>query len=194
MDSARRACFLERLQQVYAAMDAAYDQAAAAYGFVCSGCEESCCRTRFHHHTLIEYLYLREGFSRMPTGWQAEIIERSAAVSQQHAQDLAAGAVSKPMCPLNTAGRCGLYAHRPMICRLHGIPHELHPPGRPPQLGPGCGEFHRRCGRTNYHAFDRTPLYGELARLEAECRQALGLRRKIRMTVAEMLLNDGVLP
>jgi len=192
MDPALRASFLERLQRVYTAMDAAYGQAAAAYGFVCNGCEESCCRTRFHHHTLIEYLGLREGFRQLPADRQAEIRERSAAVAEQHAQDLATGADSKPMCPLNAAGRCGLYAHRPMICRLHGIPHELHPPQRPPQLGPGCGEFHRRCGRTNYHAFDRTPLYGELARLEAECRQALGLRRKIRMTVAEMLLTDEV--
>jgi Fe-S-cluster containining protein len=190
MDSARRACFLERLQPLYAAMDAAYDHAAATYGFVCSGCDESCCRTRFHHHTLIEYLYLREGFSRMPVEQQREIRERAAAVARQHVENLTRGADSKPMCPLNATGRCELYAHRPMICRLHGIPHELHPPSRPPQLGPGCGEFHRRCGRTSYHTFDRTPFYGELARLEAECREALGLRRKIRMTVAEMLLTD----
>ncbi|MCU0590907.1 MAG: hypothetical protein MUC57_05475 [Desulfobacterales bacterium] len=114
----------------------------------------------------------------------------------QHARDLSAGADTKPMCPLNEAGRCGVYAHRPMICRLHGIPHELHPPGRAPQapqLGPGCAEFHRLCGRAVYHPFDRTPLYAELARLESEFQQALGPRRKIRMTIAEMLLDDGVL-
>jgi Fe-S-cluster containining protein len=190
MDPSRRASLLERLQRVYVAMDAAYAQAAAAYGFVCNGCEDTCCRTRFHHHTLIEYLGLREGLRRLPADRQAEIRERSAAVAEQQAQDLAAGADSKPLCPLNTAGRCELYAHRPMICRLHGIPHELHPPGQSPQLGPGCAEFHRRCGRSAYHAFDRTGLYTDLARLEAQCRQAAGRWRKIRLTIAEMLLDD----
>jgi len=194
MDQALRASFLERLRRIYAAMDSAYGEAAAAYGFACDGCEESCCRTRFHHHTLLEYLCLREGFGELPAERQTQIRERAAAVAGQHARDLAAGADTKPMCPLNTAGRCGLYAHRPMICRLHGIPHELHPSGRAPQLGPGCAEFHRRCGRAVYHPFDRTPLYAELARLESEFQQILGPRRKIRMTIAEMLLDDGVLP
>jgi hypothetical protein len=107
MDPSRHASFLERLQQVYAAMDAAYDQAAAAYGFVCHGCEESCCRTRFHHHTLIEYLYLREGFRLLPVERQAEIRGSAAAVAQRHLEDLQSGADSKPMCPLNAAAAAG---------------------------------------------------------------------------------------
>jgi len=93
---------------------------------------------------------------------------------------------------LNSAGRCGLYAPSADDLPAARDPHELHPPGQPPQLGPGCGEFHRRCGRSAYHAFDRTPLYASLARLEAECRQAAGWRRKMRMTIAEMLLDDEV--
>jgi Fe-S-cluster containining protein len=194
MDPALRAPFLEQLRRVYADMDAAYAQAAAAYGFVCDGCEENCCRTRFHHHTLLEYLGLREGFSELPAARQAQIRERAAQVAGQHTRDLAAGDDSKPMCPLNEAGRCLLYSCRPMICRLHGIPHELHPPGRAPQLGPGCADFHRRCGRGVYHPFDRTPLYAELARLESEFQRTLGARRKIRMTIAEMLVDGGVLP
>ncbi|HSM88690.1 MAG TPA: hypothetical protein VLT56_01580, partial [Desulfobacterales bacterium] len=61
MDSAVRADVLKRLVPLYAAMDAAYEAAAAAYRFACMGCEESCCRTRFHHHTLVEYHGLRDG-------------------------------------------------------------------------------------------------------------------------------------
>lgn len=190
MDAALRASFLGRLRRIYAAMDTAYGQAAAAYGFVCEGCEESCCRTRFHHHTLLEVLCLREGFGELPAGQQKQIRDRAAAVVGQHVRDLAAGTDTKPMCPLNEAGRCGLYGRRPMICRLHGLPHELHAPGCAPQVGPGCAEFHRRCGRGVYHPFDRTPLYAELARLEAEFQQVLGTRRKVRMTIAEMLLDD----
>ena len=187
------ASLLERLRRVLDDIDAAYERAAAAYGFVCSGCENSCCRTRFHHHTLLEFLYLREGFSELPADRQERIRANAAAVVAQHAQAAVSGAEVRPMCPLHAEGRCVLYAHRPMICRLHGIPHELRPPGRPAQQSPGCEEFHRRCGRPARHLLDRTPLYTELARLEAECRESLGLRRKIRMTIAEVLLDDGVL-
>jgi Fe-S-cluster containining protein len=187
------ASLLERLRRVLDDIDAAYERAAAAYGFVCSGCENSCCRTRFHHHTLLEFLYLREGFSELPADRQERIRANAAAVVAQHAQAAVSGAEVRPMCPLNAEGRCVLYAHRPMICRLHGIPHELRPPGRPAQQSPGCEEFHRRCGRPARHLLDRTPLYTERARLEAECRESLGLRRKIRMTIAEVLLDDGVL-
>jgi Fe-S-cluster containining protein len=194
MDPALRASFLERLRRSYAAMDAAYAQAAAAYGFVCDGCVESCCRTRFHHHTLLEYLGLRAGLDQLPDERRAQLRDRAAAFVEQNAHDRAPGPEERPFCPLNEEGRCVLYVHRPMICRLHGIPHELHPPGRAPRLGPGCDEFHRRCGRPVYHCFDRTPLYTELAQIESELQRVLGQRRKIRMTIAEMILDDGVLP
>jgi Fe-S-cluster containining protein len=192
MDLRLCASFRERLRRVFDEMDAAYERAAAAYGFVCSGCADSCCRTRFHHHTLLEYLYLREGFGELPADHQEIIRAKAAAVVARHEQAGAPGAENRPMCPLNADDRCQVYAHRPMICRLHGIPHELRFPGRLPQQSPGCEEFHRRCGRPEVHTLDRTPLYTELARLESECRQALGLQRKIRMTIAEMLLDDGV--
>jgi Fe-S-cluster containining protein len=191
MDPRLPAALRERLQRVWDDMDAAYGKAAAAHGFVCSGCEESCCRTRFHHHTLLEFLYLREGFNRLPAALRERIRADAAAAAAAHEPGARPGADSRPFCPLNTEGRCVLYAHRPMICRLHGIPHALHPPGRPAQRSPGCEEFHRRCGRPERDLLDRTPLYTELARLEAECRQALGLRRKIRMTIAEILIFDG---
>ena len=192
MNSGPGAAFLGRLRRLFDEMDAAYQRAAAAYGFVCSGCTDTCCRTRFHHHTLLEYLYLREGFRGLPATRQASIRAKAATVIAQYGRAGMSGVEARPMCPLNAEDRCQVYAHRPMICRLHGIPHELRLPGRPPQQSPGCEEFHRRCGRSAGHLLDRTPLYKELARLEFECRQTLGLQRKIRMTIAEMLLDDGV--
>ena len=191
MDPALRADVLKRLAPLYAAMDAAYEAAAVAYRFACTGCAESCCRTRFHHHTLVEYHGLRDGFEQLPGVQQAEILARAESWCAEQARPVSD---ARSLCPLNAGGCWVLYTHRPMICRLHGIPHELHPPGRAPQLGPGCAEFHRCCGRAGYHPFDRTPLYAELARLESEFQQILGPRRKIRMTIAEMLLDDGVLP
>ncbi|MFO7708249.1 MAG: hypothetical protein R6V84_08745 [Desulfobacterales bacterium] len=183
-----RAEFLERLRRMYACMDAGYEAAAAAYGFVCAGCEESCCRTRFHHHTLIEYAGLREAYERLPSGLQAQTLRRAEGWQAAQADEWG----RPPLCPLNREGRCVLYAERPMICRLHGIPHELGRPGAPAQRRPGCGEFHQRCGGMTYRRFDRTPLYAELARLESEFQRALGLCRRFKHTIAEMLLSDGL--
>jgi hypothetical protein len=45
-----------------------------------------------------------------------------------------------------------------------------------------------------YHPFDRTPLYAALARLESEFQQALGVRRRFKHTIAEMLLSDRLAP
>jgi Fe-S-cluster containining protein len=178
--------FLERLRCAYARMDAGYEAAAAAYGFVCTGCGESCCRTRFHHHTLIEYAGLREAFERLPAVTQAQILRRAKAWQAAQADE----GGRRPLCPLNRKGRCLLYAERPMICRLHGIPHELGRPGAAAQLSPGCDEFDRRCGGMGYRRFDRTPFYAELARLESEFQRALDLRRRFKHTIAEMLLDD----
>ena len=49
------------LIEIYAAMDHAYSVIADQLGFVCSGCEENCCRSRFYHYTYLEYFYLLEG-------------------------------------------------------------------------------------------------------------------------------------
>jgi len=179
--------WLERLRHVYDRMDATYDAAAAAYGFVCRGCEDSCCRTHFHHHTWVEYTVLRSGFERLSASVQTLIRRRAEAWCAQPAGGIGE---ARPLCPLNTDGRCLLYAQRPMICRLHGIPHQLRRPGLPAQRSPGCGDFNRRCGHLPYHAFDRTPLYAELAQLESEFQQALGMRRRFKHTIAEMILGD----
>lgn len=179
--------FLERLRRLYARMDADYAAAAAGYGFVCSGCEESCCRTRFHHHTLIEAVCLRQAFERLPAAERMRI--RRLAEAWRTASSEAEG--GRPLCPLNRDGRCILYAQRPMICRLHGIPHELGRPGAAAQRSPGCGEFNRRCGGMAYRRFDRTPLYTALARLESEFRQAIGASGRFKQSITEMLLFDG---
>jgi Fe-S-cluster containining protein len=185
-----RAQWVERLLRLYARMDAAYEEAAAAYGFVCRGCAESCCRTRFYHHTLIEYVALREGFEGLPVAEQ----ERIGCLAEDWSAAHAAEKGERPLCPLNLEGRCLLYGRRPMICRLHGIPHELALPGQPARRSPGCADFEKRCSEQPYHRFDRSPLYADLARLESEFQQALGVRCRFKHTIAEMLINGGLLP
>ncbi len=177
--------YLDRLASLFRQMDRCYDEAAAENGFVCSGCPDTCCQTRFYHHTLIEYCYLKCGLDSLSASDQADIhsraIETNAYWKNHCVPDPAA------MCPLNAAGRCRLYLYRPMICRLHGIPHELNHPVRGRTQGPGCHEFERQCSVKPYNAFDRTPLYRKLAELEKSFRMETGIVTKIKMTVAEII-------
>jgi hypothetical protein len=76
-----------------------------------------------------------------------------------------------------------------MICRMHGIPHQLQKPGRKVIVGPGCGTFDDCCSHKGYFKFDRTPFYLEMAKLENEFKQTVGIAGKIKMTVAEMIVS-----
>ena len=183
------AAFIERLKQIYTSMDRAYRQAADPYGFTCDGCKDNCCRTRFYHHTMIEYIYMVEGLNTLTRKRQNEVKSRALTVFDETTRADGSGAVVRLMCPLNFDELCILYPYRPMICRLHGIPHELHKPGQNPVFGPGCETFDRRCGHNGYLKFDRTPFYRQVAMLEQKVRQALGFDGKIKMTVAEMILD-----
>ena len=183
------AAFIDRLKQIYAAMDRAYNRAADHYGFACDGCRDNCCRTRFYHHTVIEYAYMLDGLKTLNSEKQNAVKSRALAVVEETARIDSSAAAVRLMCPLNFDELCILYPYRPMICRLHGIPHELQKPGKNPVYGPACETFDRRCGRKDYFKFDRTPFYRDMAMLEQEVRQALGFTEKIRMTVAEMLIT-----
>jgi hypothetical protein len=69
----------------------------------------------------------------------------------------------------------------------------LHPPGRPVIIGAGCREFERCRGTARSgERFDRTPFYARLAALESEFRESEGLRRRIKLTIAEMLLAEVI--
>lgn len=180
--------WLEPLESVFREMDTAYDQVAGGYGFTCSGCEESCCYTRFYHHTLLEYLYLIRGVSQLKPETLKEVESRAAEVVEQTADAEKKGELPRIMCPVNQGGRCLIYQHRPMVCRLHGISHELRKPGQEPVRGSGCNEFSELTESMEYIPFDRTPFYIEMARLEGEIRNHSGFAHKLRHTIAEMIL------
>jgi Fe-S-cluster containining protein len=184
--------FAMEADRLLAQMDAAYDRVAAKAGFVCNGCEDNCCRTRFYHHTLMELLYLQSGLVALPPGQQLRISDRAEAAAQQMKTLEWEGRPVRVMCPLNQQGRCVLYAHRPMICRLHGIPNVLRRPDGRVLTGPGCDAYDRQCGPTSGDPLDRTPLYTAMADLERRLRQRLGVSRKIKLTVAQMILKDSV--
>jgi Fe-S-cluster containining protein len=178
-----------RLIELLAAMDRAYATTAAGYGFHCGGCADNCCRTLFFHHTALEYGYLREGFAQLPQPVRTAARKRAETVCAEIAANDDVDGPVRGLCPLNVDERCVLYSYRPMICRLHGIPHELHPPGRQSVFGPGCNAFIQRCGHRSPLPFDRTPFYRRMALLEQELRQSAGVTGKIKATVAEMILT-----
>ena len=183
--------FFSRLQAIFAKMDRNYEKAAEHYGFKCHGCEDNCCLTRFYHHTYLEFIFIHRGFINLDSTDQLAVWAKAKEVCRQTALADQKGRPVRLMCPLNNDGRCLLYHHRPMICRLHGIPHELHKPGQPPFQGPGCGAFDERCSTKTYFKFDRTPFYFEMARLENEFKQVVGLSQRIKLTIAEMVMECG---
>ena len=186
-DMAGKGGFFDRLAEIYGEMDRAYDEVAGLYGFSCTGCVDNCCLTRFYHHTAIEYAYLVRSFTALPRSLRSGCMDRALAYNREMKRVRAEKGSFSRMCPLNENGLCLLYSSRPMICRLHGIPHELAPPGRAKTYGAGCGAFEAQCGKGVYHPFDRTPFYAAMADLERRFKEAAGISGKVRMTVAEML-------
>jgi hypothetical protein len=183
--------FLDRLKEIYAAMDGKYQEAADYYGFECTGCEDNCCLTRFYHYTLIEYLYIKEGFHCLENKKQVEVKQRSLAVCRKTDEADKKGKPVQQMCPVNFGSLCVLYPYRPMICRLHGIPHELQRPDQGILNSPGCGTFALKCHGKKRFKFDRTPFYMQMAALEKKMKQAVGMTQKIKMTVAQMIVTFG---
>jgi hypothetical protein len=77
--------FIDRLKQIYAAMDQTYNTAAGHYGFTCHRCRDNCCRTRFYHHTVIEYTYFIAGLKTLTPLKQEEVKARARAVADKTA-------------------------------------------------------------------------------------------------------------
>ena len=95
--------YLDRLSEIYRAIDSAYSGALGRYNFSCRGCSDNCCVTKFHHHTLVEELYLAEGLKKLGEAELRAIILRARNVAEAHnssPEDV------RIMCPLNENGLC----------------------------------------------------------------------------------------
>jgi len=133
---------LHRYRQLLAAVDAWFlrcRELPGGEGGCRPGCAE-CCRGLFDI-TLLDACLLREGFERLPTEIGRRVLDRSRPILRRLknrfpgiARDLLlppAAAEVLPLageeetrCPLlDAAGRCLLYEHRPLTCRLYGLPH-----------------------------------------------------------------------
>lgn len=172
---------------LYARMDLAWDAVAEQYEFQCNGCKDNCCRSLFYHYTQVEKSFLRYGFDKLDSPKKKSILKLAQDWLEKTFEHPSDNQSRKIICPANKGERCLLYRYRPMICRLHGLPHELCRPGAPPVKGPGCqaGEFDNK----KYIPFDRTPFYREMAQAELTFQTISGKRGKIKQTIAHMLLS-----
>jgi len=95
------------------------------------------------------------------------------------------------MCPLNEKGLCQLYAHRLMICRMHGVPNRFVRPDGKAMRFPGCARCQGLYANLDeVPLLDRTPFYRDLASLEMAVMKSKGNPLpKVRLTLAEMLIQ-----
>ena len=174
-------------------MDQAYQKAACSYEFVCNGCDDNCCETRFFHHTYIEFGYLLKGLHQLSPKKQEQVITKAQKVCDKTQELLKQQKSVRLMCPLNEDQKCLIYLYRPMICRLHGLAHELQMPGKPVQYTPGCDAFTKHCEnlhKEDYYIFDRTPHYIHMAHLEQAFKQEFKIDQRVKMTIAEMIIAN----
>jgi len=186
--------FIQEIENLYIFMDKEYEKVSLLYNFTCIGCENNCCQTLFYHYTNIEKLYIIHGFKLLTNDQQTKILDVSYKYSDLITKSEKWENRPKNMCPLNEADKCILYKYRPMICRLHGIPHELRKGRNPPVFSPGCNFFHENVlsSENKYYPFDRTQIYIKMSQLENMFKLKNKIHNKIKMTVADMIISESI--
>ncbi|WP_419785621.1 hypothetical protein [Pseudodesulfovibrio sp.] len=186
-----------KLASIYDRMVDQYADAASTIGLTCEGCTDNCCLSFFQHHTYVEWAYLWEGLNELPADRLEAVKDRARAYVDEALAAQARGERPHIMCPLNIdekQGICGLYKHRLMICRMHGVPNALRRPSGGGVQFPGCYRCQELTAGLEAEGreaplVDRTPLYRDLATLEMQFVGA-NLRQlpKVDHTIAEMIV------
>lgn len=184
------------IADIYSSMEEQYDMVASEIGLTCQGCTSNCCDSYFLHYTYSEWAYLWEGIRALDGETLNTIVDRAKKYVDTSQEILARGERPQLMCPLlNDDGLCSLYAHRLMICRLHGIPASMTRPDGKTLKFPGCFRCQEIVQSKYQHEeevpfMNRTTLLAKIATLESEL---LGGKRhlfpKVRKTIAEMIAD-----
>lgn len=179
---------VHRLADLYALMDRAYTAAADKVGFACQGCDgAACCTVDVPVYTFTEMHYLRRGFSSLDEGRRRIVLDRCRIMLEAKSTNPTGDAYRGAVCALSFDGLCGLYAYRPMICRLAGIPHFFVRPDGSTRESGGCHRYEREI--LPFHPatrIDRTQFYRVMGEIEIDAVKALGARTAPR-TIAEVL-------
>lgn len=179
-----------KLAALYGRMADAYAETAGEVGLSCEGCTDNCCHSYFQHHTYIEWAFLWKGLDTLAAPKRENFIERANRYVARARRELSEGGRPRIMCPVNEDGLCGLYEHRLMICRLHGVPNALVKPNGQAVRFAGCWRTQELTGgMDDPPVLDRTRLYTDLARLEMEfVGPRLRSMPKVDLTLAEMIV------
>lgn len=182
------------LEQIYQTMQGEYDRIAEQIPLTCADCPDNCCDSWFFHHTYSEWAYLWQGLRLLDEQTLARITVRAKEYVRQIQAQLAARQLPRMMCPLNEQGRCGLYSHRLLICRMHGIPSVLTRPDGQTLRFAGCSRCQtivqeRQRNPDEVPSMHRTQLFSRMAAIES---RLLGGSRqsypKVKKTIAEMII------
>lgn len=190
MKKMTRQAVFRKLAALYERMAAAYAETSAAIGLSCENCENNCCTSFFQHHTYVEWHYLWQGLNRLPEEKRNEYIARAQDYVRNAKAMLENGVRPSLMCPLNDNGLCGVYEHRLMICRMHGVVNALRQPDGRKLSFPGCF----KCQELTSHlekvpVLDRTELYRDLVMLEMGLLgNKVRTMPKVKLTLAEMIV------
>jgi len=133
-----------------------------------------------------------KGVAQLSPETREGVLFAAARIVEKVRADDQSGQKRRFMCPLNREQLCMAYSFRPMICRLHGISHELHRNDGTILSGEGCQQFDDLADGKPYFRYDRTPFYRQMALLEKDVRLANGITQKLKMTIAEMLTAEDV--
>lgn len=182
------------LAEMYTRLEEDYRRVAGELALSCADCPDNCCDSWFFHHTYCEWAWLWQGLRQLEAEALARIVCRAEDYLRESQAQIAAGLRPQLLCPLNENGLCGLYEHRLLVCRMHGVPAVLTRPDGQHLRFPGCFRC-QEIVREKYAseeaapAMDRTRLFTELADLET---RFLGGSRqrflKVKKTIAEMIV------
>lgn len=179
-----------RTAALFVEMEESYNRLAAALDFSCRDCPDNCCDSYFQHHTYLEWAYLWQGARALPQDRLDRILQLAGDHILRSEKALARGEQPREICPLNEAGRCCLYSHRLMICRLHGIPAAMTRPDGQQFNFPGCFRCQELVKQQKKPAvMDRTGYFQRMVELEMAL---LGDRQRglprVKLTLAQMLV------
>lgn len=188
---------IPRLTELYRQIDDQYREIAETIGLTCIGCDGvRCCTVDLRLHTFMEMHYVRRGFNTLDPALRNEVLLRSRTMKAAKEADPYGEAYRNAVCALNVGGKCVLYAYRPMICRLAGIPHVfVRPDGKTLESG-GCSHYTEQIGQSRHDAkIDRTEYYRAMAELEMEIVKSSHCRtapRSIAEVLAELASDESL--
>lgn len=181
---------ISQLIVLYSEMDSAYRDAASQGGFGCQGCDgASCCTVDLRIHTYTEMAYLIRGLDELPLGLAREVKERARQMVLAKARSHHDSEYRNAVCALNFKGLCTMYEHRPMICRLAGIPYIATRPDTTNIRGSGCRRFEEEVAPSNPDlVLDRSYFYKRMSEIELGVVKFRGCKTPV-YTIAEIINN-----